>query len=129
MSAAGAFFTAPASERVLAVGHYVIGVVELAAVVAALAFGAYRVRALLLPGWSGAPARLTEIVLGVTALVWVSEALGTFGGFEEYAVLGTVIVVGVAAGLIAQRLDAGRAATPSEAPPDQPAWSVAKVVA
>jgi len=79
MSPALAFVTAPASERVLTAGDYLIGVVELFAVVAALAFGAYRARALLLPGWSGAPARLAEIVLGVTALVWISEILGTFG--------------------------------------------------
>src|SRR4051794_3828083 len=129
MSAAGAFFTAPASERVLAVGHYVIGVVELAAVVAALAFGAYRVRALLLPGWSGAPARLAEIVLGVAALVWVSEALGTFGSFKEYAVLGTAIAVGVATGLLAGRMAGGRATEQLVAPPRPPAWNVAKLVA
>src|SRR4051794_21016536 len=129
MSAAGAFFTAPASERVLAVGHYVIGVVELAAAVAALAFGAYRVRALLLPGWSGAPARLAEIVVGVAALVWVSEALGTFGGFKEFAVLGTAIAVGLAAGLVAGVMASGRASEQLVAPPSPPAWNVAKLVA
>lgn len=129
MSAALAFVTAPASERTLAAGDYLIGAVELAAVVAALAFGAYRMRALLLPAWSGAPARLVEIVLGVTTLVWVSEALGTFGGFEEYAVLGTAIVVGVAAGLIAGRMGAGRPTADSVSPPSPAAWSVAKVVA
>ena len=61
---------------------------ELGLVCAALAFGAYRVRAPLLPGWTGAPARLAEVVLAVSGLIWVSEALGTFGGFEAGAVLG-----------------------------------------
>ena len=48
-------------------------------------------RALLLPGWSGAPARLAEVVLAVAGLIWVCEALGTFGGFEEGAVLGALV--------------------------------------
>jgi hypothetical protein len=127
MSAAMAFVTAPASERVLTAGDYLIGVVELAAVVAALAFGAYRVRQLLLPAWSGAPARLAEIVLGVAALVWVSEALGTFGAFEEYALLGAAIAVGVGSGVIAGRR-ASRAAG-AVPPPSPGSWSVAKIVA
>jgi hypothetical protein len=129
MSAAAAFVTAPASERVLTAGDYLIGVVELVAVLAALAFGAYRVRGLLLPGWSGAPARLVEIVLGVTALVWISEILGTFGWFHELTMLAATIVVGLAAGLVAARLDAGRTPEPSEAPPRPPVWGIAAVVA
>jgi len=129
MSAAAAFMTAPASERVLTAGDYVLGTVELAAVVAALAFGAYRARALLLPSWSGAPARLVEIVLGVTVMVWVSEALGTFGAFEEYAVLAATIAVGVGGGLLAGRLAAGRARERGPAPPRPPIWNVAAVIA
>jgi hypothetical protein len=129
MSPALAFVTAPASERVLTAGDYLIGVVELFAVVAALAFGAYRARALLLPGWSGAPARLAEIVLGVTALVWISEILGTFGWFHEFTVLAATIVVGIGAGVVSSRLEAGRAPAPSEAPPRPPVWNVAAIVA
>ena len=89
------FVIAPAGERTLTAGAYLVGALELTVLVAALAFGAYRVRALLLPGWSGAPARLAESVLAVAGLIWVSEALGTFGGFEEGALLGAVVVVGV----------------------------------
>ncbi len=129
MSAALAFVTAPASERVLSAGDYLIGTIELLALAAALAFGAHRVRTLLLPGWSGPPARLAEIVLGMTALVWVSEILGTFGWFSELAVLASTLVVGVGAGLVAARLEAGRAPEPSQAPPRPPIWSVAAIVA
>jgi hypothetical protein len=129
MSPALAFVTAPASERVLTAGDYLIGAIELLAVVAALAFGAHRVRALLLPGWSGPPARLAEIVLGVTALVWISEILGTFGWFHEFTVLVAAIIVGVGAGLVAKRLDAGRAPKPSEEPPRPPVWGIAAIVA
>ena len=127
MTVPTAFYTAAPSDRTLAAGAYLLGAAELAALIAALAFGAYRVRALLLPAWFGAPARLVEIVLGATGLLWVSEALGTFGGFEEYAVLGAGIAVGLAAGLIATRLARGRVA--ASAPPSPPSWNVAKVVA
>jgi hypothetical protein len=122
-----AFYTAPAGDRILAGGAYLVGVIELAAFVAALAFGAHRVRALLLPAWTGAPARLAELVLGVSALVWVSEALGTFGGFTEYGVLGVGIAVGVGAGLLATRLAADRPV--GTIPPAPPAWSPAKIIA
>ena len=124
-----AFVTAPPSERALTAGDYLVGAVELLAVVAALAYGAYRVRALLLPGWWGAPARLAEIVLGVTALVWVSEILGTFGWFEELPVLAAAIGVGIVAGLVAARLEARPALETPDAPPRPPAWNLAAVVA
>jgi hypothetical protein len=127
--ASPAFLTAPASERTLTVSAYLAGALELTVVVAALAFAAHRVRALLLPGWSGAPARLVEIVLAVAGLIWISEALGTFGGFEEGAVLGGVTVVGVTAGLAATRLAGGRSVRPAPAPPAPPGWVVARVIA
>ena len=129
MSAALAFVTAPASERVLTAGDYLIGMVELLALVAALAFGAHRVRSLLLPGWSGAAARLAEIVLGVTALVWISEILGTVGWFHEFTVLAATIVVGIGAGLVSSKLETGRSPAPAEAPPRPPVWNVAAIVA
>jgi hypothetical protein len=122
-----AFYTAAPGDRTLAAGAYILGTAELAALIVALAFGAYRVRGLLLPAWSGAPARLVEIVLAATGLVWVSEALGTFGGFEEYAVLGVGIAAGLAAGLIATRLARRRVAPAG--PPSPPSWDVAKIVA
>ena len=62
------FVIAPAGERTLTAGAYLAGALELTVLGAALAFGAYRVRALLLPGWSGAPARLAESVLAVAGM-------------------------------------------------------------
>jgi hypothetical protein len=129
MSAAAAFFTAPASERTLTAGDYLVGVVELAAVLVALGFGAYWMRALLLPGWSGAPGRLVELVLGLAALVLISEALGTFGGFTEYAILAASVVVGIGAGVFARRRLAERTVEPFAAPPAPPSWRVAGLVA
>ena len=124
-----AFVTAPASERTLTVGAYLGGALELGLVVVALAFGAYRVRALLLPDWSGAPARLAEAVLAVAGLIWISEALGTFGGFDEGAVLGVTTAVGVAAGLIATRLASDRPVRAAAAPPAPATWGLASTIA
>ncbi|MGH2926557.1 MAG: hypothetical protein ACRDK1_11380 [Solirubrobacterales bacterium] len=129
MSAAAAVTHAPAGERVLSAGAYLAGAVEIGVVLAALAFGARRVRTLLLPGWSGAPALLAEVVLGVSGLICVSEALGTFGGFERGAVVAGMVVAGLAAGLIATRLRDGRPAGPAPTPPAPPSWGVAKAVA
>lgn len=66
---------------------YAIGVITLTLVVGALAFAAVFARRLLLPDWSGAPARLAEVVLGVAGLTIVAELLGTVGGFREWALV------------------------------------------
>ena len=123
-----AFVIAPASDRLLSAGDYLLGALELGAVLAALAFGAYRVRSAVLPRWSGPPARVAEVILGAAALIWVSEVLGTFGGFEEGAVLAATIAVGVAAGLLAGRYRAGQVPI-TPAPPAPPSWGLAKLAA
>ncbi|MGH2955343.1 MAG: hypothetical protein ACRDK9_15265, partial [Solirubrobacterales bacterium] len=82
-----AFTIAPADERTLTVGAYLVGAAELAVIVGALAYAAWRVRATALPGWAGAPARLVEAILGIAAAIWLSQALGSFGLFTEAAAL------------------------------------------
>ena len=124
-----AFLTAPAGERLLTAGDYLVGAIELVAVAAALSFGAYRVRMLILPGWSGAAARLAEIVLGVVGLIWISEALGTFGWFTEGAVLAAMIVLGAGAGLAAMAIGDRRPARLAPGPPAPGSWGLAKLVA
>ena len=69
-------------------GSYLVGVVQLALVVVAIGFSAYKLRQRVLPAWTGAPARLVESIVGVAIVIWLSEILGTFGLF--YA--GTLIV-------------------------------------
>jgi len=120
---------APAGERVLGAGAYLGGVLELALALAAIGFGARRVRALLLPGWNGAPARLAEIVLGAAGLLWTSEILGTFGGFREGAMLAALVAVGIATGLYAGHLASRRRIEPQPSPPLPAASSVAKLLA
>ena len=81
----------------LSAGAYLLGALELAVIVGALAFAAWRVARLILPGWSGAPARLVEIVLGVVGFLWLSEALGTFGLFEDAPMLIGAVAIAAAA--------------------------------
>ena len=120
---------APAGERALGAGAYIAGSVELAAVLAALAFGALSVRALLLPGWRGAPARLVELVLAASALVVVSELLGVVGLYKEAAIVIALIVVGLAAALGASAIARRRPISPAPAPPAPPSSPIAIAVA
>src|SRR5262245_46338879 len=75
----------------MSTSQYYLGAAELAVIAAALGLGAYHVRALIAPAWHGALARLAEIILGISALILVSEFLGVLGLFEELPlVLGCV---------------------------------------
>ncbi len=75
----------------LSLGSYLLGAVQMAIVVGALGFAAYRLRRRLLPDWDGAPARLVEGVVGVALLIWISEVLGTFELFYP----GTLVASGL----------------------------------
>jgi hypothetical protein len=89
---AGFSFASP-DERTLGFGEYLLGALELVVILAPLAWAAWRVRTRILPGWSGAPARLAEIVLGVTALILLAELLGTFDAFTDAGmIIGSVAV-------------------------------------
>jgi hypothetical protein len=76
-------------------GDYLQGLVELGVLLGAIGFGAVRLRARLLPGWSGAPARLAEAVLGIGTLILVLELIGFIGLYHP----GWVLVAGVLTGL------------------------------
>jgi hypothetical protein len=95
-------------------GSYLLRALQLALVVAPVAFSAFRLRERLLPTWTGAPARLVESIVGIALLIWISELLGTFGLF--YA--GTLIAASVLLGLLIWFLPGGGAVggiTPEEA--------------
>ncbi len=111
----------------LGLGAYLAGAAELAAIALALSFGAVRVRARLLPGWSGAPGRLAEAVAGLALLVWSMEALGAVGALEEAPLVALCVVVGVAVGVVASR----GAPTPAAAqvPPGRAAGRVVTAIA
>ena len=85
-------------------GAYLLAAAELAAIAAALAFGAFRLRAAMLPAFAGAPARLAEAVLAISTLLVVCELLGLVGLFEELPLLLLCIAIGLIQGVYAERL-------------------------
>src|SRR6476619_24936 len=80
-------------------GDYLQGSIELIVVAGALGYGAVALRGRLLPGWSGASARLAEVVLGLSLLVVTAELVGVIGLYRPGWVLLAAVVVGVGIGL------------------------------
>src|SRR5262249_31931557 len=76
---------------------YLLSVVQLAVFVGALAWSAYRLRARLLPGWDGAPARLVESILAGPLAFWLAETLGLFGLLYAGPLVAASLVVAAAA--------------------------------
>src|SRR5581483_5820824 len=74
---------------------YLLGAAELAVIATALGVGAYHVRALFVPAWTGALARLAEFVIGITILILVAELLGVLGLFKEVPLLIGFVAAGV----------------------------------
>ena len=112
----------------MSLGAYLAGVAELGAIVLALAFAALRVRARVLPGWSGAPARLAESVVGLALLVWALEALGAVGALEEAPLVVLCVALGTGIGLLASRWGETRPEDVS-APASRPSGRLATVIA
>jgi hypothetical protein len=121
------FTVAPSSERALDLGAYLLGMAELALVLGGLAYAGWRVRRAILPGWGGAPARLAETVLALAALVWLAQALGTFGAYTELAMLIAAPAVAALCAVVCGRL--GADARPAAAPPAPAAGVIAIWVA
>jgi hypothetical protein len=96
-------------------GAYVAGSLSLVAMVASLGFGGYWLRRWIVPDFSGALARLAEIVLGVALLVLSLYFLGSVTLLREGWVVSVSILVGLGATLVG-RSRAPRDATPVEAP-------------
>ena len=74
--------------------NYLGGVLGLAAVAIPIGFAAVRLRARLLPGWEGAPARLVEVVLGVSILTVLLQLLGAFGVLDPLALIACSLLIG-----------------------------------
>jgi hypothetical protein len=66
----------------MSLGRYALGAACLVVVLASLALAAVNVRRRWLADWTGAPARLAEVVIGIATLVAILEVLGTVGWFE-----------------------------------------------
>ncbi len=79
-------------------GSYLVGSLELLAIAAALGFAAVRLRRRMVMGWSGAPARLAEVVLGLSLLVITLELVGVLGLYRPGWVLAGAILIGLGLG-------------------------------
>ncbi|HET8592663.1 MAG TPA: hypothetical protein VFL56_03295, partial [Solirubrobacterales bacterium] len=98
-------------------GDYLQGSIELIAVAAALGYGAAGLRGRLLPGWSGAPARLAEVVLGLSLLVVILELVGVIGLYRPGWVLAASLTAGLGLGFALRKPRQGVApATPPVGP-------------
>jgi hypothetical protein len=114
------FRIASPDERTLSAAEYLLGALTVAAIVAPVAWAAWRVRASALPGWSGPPARVAEVVIGLAVLIVLAQLLGTFGGFAAAPmVIASLALAGVAAAACS-RVDRHRPA-PATSPPAPPA--------
>ncbi len=98
--------TEPLGRRVrlrVDLSAYAIGSLLLLVAWGAVGFGAWRVRARVLPEWSGAPARVAEAVLGLATIVVVAELIGAVGLFNRAGLLTTTIVASIALTVAARR--------------------------
>ena len=66
----------------MTLGRYVESIVLSGIVVVSLGVAAVSLRRKSLPTWSGAPARLVELIIAISLVVVVSQALGTVGLFR-----------------------------------------------
>jgi hypothetical protein len=98
-------------------GNYLQGSIELIAVAAAMAYAAVGLRGRLLPGWSGASARLAEVVLGLSLLVVLLELVGVVGLYRPGWVLAATLIAGIGLGAA---LRGGRARAELPIPPVAP---------
>jgi hypothetical protein len=78
------------------VGRYAEGIFLLAIALAPLQAAAYLWRSRLLGAWTGAEARLAEIVIDLTVLICVSEFLGAVHLYRIGPVVGLLAAIGVA---------------------------------
>jgi len=102
---------------VLSTPDYLAGAAELLLAAGAAVFGAARVRARLLPGWSGPPGWLATAVLALALLLAVAELVGTAGLFEDLPYLAAMLLAAAAAALWARRGAAGAASAPAAPEP------------
>ena len=99
------FTIASPDERTLTAGDYLVGVLLLAAILVPIAWVAWRLRGALLPGWTGAPARVVEIVLGLSVLLLIAQVVGTIGIFGAASMIVGAVAVSVAVAMGSRRFD------------------------
>jgi len=102
-------------------GEFLEGSLELIVIAVALGFAAVRLRGRLLPGWFGAPARLAEVVLGISLFVVISELVGVVGLYYPGWVLAACLLCGIGIGLFAGTEHGKASPLPA---PGVPTWAL-----
>jgi hypothetical protein len=95
-------------------GSYLLGAAQLVVLAAGFGLAAHHLRARLLPGWRGAPARLVEAIVAVGLLTVASEVLGTFGLLYAGALVAAAALAALAARLVPLRAGGGQTARGGE---------------
>jgi len=95
-------------------GSYLLGAAQLVVLAAGFGLAAYWLRARLLPGWRGAPARLVEVIVAVGLLTVVAEVLGTFGLLYAGALLVAAVLVALGARCVPTASGGGQTARGGE---------------
>ncbi len=93
------------------IGRYALGVVALLVVCGSLALAAVAIRRRFFVDWTGAPARLAEVVTALALLIGLLELLGAVGWFAFGPVVGACVI---AALLIARRFGPLRGTHPPQ---------------
>lgn len=96
-------------------GPYLLAAAGLAAIALLVGYSALSARRLLLPGWTGAPARLVESVVFTALLIWICEVLGAVGLFYGPALVAAAALVAAVCATWARSSALSR---PAKAPPE-----------
>src|SRR4051794_8370156 len=94
---------------------------------AATALGAWSLRRMLLPGWSGSRGRLVEAILGLGLVIGGAELLGIVGILDKLPLAVALVAAGVGAAALERRRggrppsESGRPETPQIGPWQRPA--------
>jgi len=91
----------------MSTGAYMLDVVLLAVVAGSAVLTGWSARRILLPAWTGAPARLAESVCAVGVVIVVAELLGSVDEFKRWPVVAGIACVAVVAGVSGRRHSAG----------------------
>jgi hypothetical protein len=78
---------------VVSAGSYLLSAVLLVALALSLGFSAWRLRARLIPAWSGTPARLVESILAIALLIWLCELLGSLSLLYAWALVASSLLL------------------------------------
>ena len=113
----------------MSLSGYLLGAAALAVVIGGWAVAAQTVRGLLLPGLTGATARLAEVVLGLAGLTVLLQILGLAGALGAPGLVLGSLAAPAAAIAARRRLAAPQPDESSGEIPPEPRWAVALAAA